>query len=120
MVVTDALRNMTESQRVRIKHRAAKVPWEPITAGPNHIDVGRARCDLFLKNHRSHIDQGQDASLNDFFLADRTPRYMSFGSKRLNNVDHFGIRQRLPATNFVAVEPTTRLLAKPAEFSEMI
>lgn len=97
MPVTDAFGNVGEPQCIRIKHRAAKVARKSVAAGPDDVNVRGAERNAFAKNYRTDIDQRQDASLDNLFVADLTAHKVSLGSKLFDQACHFWIRRRLPA-----------------------
>src|SRR5215831_11180807 len=87
--------------------------WKSVSACPNHVNVGGASRGAFFEDHRAHVDQRQEAALDNLPVVDFAPPDASVHSELFDEPDHVGIRPRLPAAILITVETATGLLAKP-------
>ena len=69
--LSDALKSILQSDRLRIEHWAASPAGEAIAVNVDDIDIAGSIGNAFLQNFDAFYDQCQDKTVNNFVIRDR-------------------------------------------------
>src|SRR5206468_10458822 len=103
-----------------IEHGPAAIAREPVAVEVGHVDVARAEGDALFENTRTFVDEGPQAALQDFIVADLPALDAAFLGTGRDDRLHLGIGLGRSASRIVAVPARACLLAKASLLAQAV
>src|SRR5690554_4572944 len=118
--LTELFQHLIQSQAVGVGHRATALGREAITETVYAVDIFSAFGKALIQNPRTFVDQGQNATLNDFLVAHLALGITGLFGHFTGHHVGFRIMNGLTAARLVAVETVAALLTETAHLAQTV
>ena len=114
------LSHVVETDGIGVTHWAAPMEREPVARQVHHVDVARAARDAFLKNLGRLVDEGENQTLDNLFVAD-----LAGGAADARPIIHNHLLDQcrwdcVAFTRLVVIPAGACFLTKTAHFAEPV